>query len=149
MKFTDFIVCDITTTNKRAVIEEMVVAICKAKQLLDVDNIVQAIMKRELMGTTGIGHGIAIPHAKCTGIDDIMGAVGVSVNEVEFESVDAEPCRVFFLLLSPSKSPGDHLRALDKIARVVRQKEFLERLIKAKDKDEIMQIMHLADQLSQ
>ena len=76
-------------------------------------DIVRAVMRREELGTTGIGHGIAIPHSRHPSVDRLIGTLALSRGGLPFESLDGEPVYVFFLLVSPQERPGDHLRALE------------------------------------
>src|SRR6185295_17282707 len=90
----------------------------------DVDGIVAAIMKREELGSTGIGRGVAVPHTKHPSVEKLVGTVGVSAEGLDFNSLDGEKVQLFFLLISPPDRPGDHLRALENISRQLRDDTF-------------------------
>ena len=118
MRMTDFVVRDaivpeLTATTKEGVIREMVGSLGGAGQLKtgDTEDIVRAVLKRELLGSTGIGRGVAIPHTKHNSVDRLVGTVALSRPGVAFDSLDGEPVHVFVLLISPQDRPGDHLRA--------------------------------------
>jgi mannitol/fructose-specific phosphotransferase system IIA component (Ntr-type) len=82
--------------------------------------ILAALVEREELGSTGIGHGVAVPHAKCAGVSRMFGAVAEFPAGVDFESLDRKPVRVVYLIISPRKRPAEHLRILESIAQHVR-----------------------------
>ena len=114
----------------------------------ELENIVRAILKREDLGTTGIGRGIAVPHTKHSSVDRLVGTIGVSGPGVDFDSLDGEKVQLFFLLISPPDRPGDHLRALENISRLLRDDTFCKSLKQAKDASEIRRILDDADDRS-
>ncbi len=115
----DAIVPDLRATNMSDAIRE-VVARLTALRAIDREhegNITQAILKREDLGSTGIGKGFAIPHAKHSSVDRVVAAMGISRDGIEFNSIDGQLVHTMFLLVSPADRPGDHLRALERISR--------------------------------
>jgi len=152
MKFADFISreavrAELTADGKEGVIREMVQALLKAGKIQadQSESIVKAIMKREELGSTGIGRGVAVPHTKHPSVDRLVGTVAVSKEGVDFDSLDAEKVQLFFLLISPPERPGDHLRALENISRQLRDETFCRFLKKAKTAEEIGQLLDEAD----
>lgn len=146
MNFADFGICGFLVSNERdAVIREMVLKLAKEIPPEEIENIIKAVLRREGLGTTAIGHGVAVPHAKCSHLEHTIGAVAISKEGVDFYSLDKEDCNVIILLLSPPENPGDHLRALEKISRKIKQKDFCESLSHAQNEDEIKQILIEAD----
>jgi mannitol/fructose-specific phosphotransferase system IIA component (Ntr-type) len=152
MKFADFIRRDtilprLDATTKEGAIREMVQSLCKAGMVekAEFEGIVKAILKREELGSTGIGRGVAVPHTKHPSVDRLVGAVAVSANGVDFASLDGEPVHLFFLLVSPPDRPGDHLRALENIARQLRDDTFCRFLKQAKSVEDIHQLLDEAD----
>jgi len=152
MKFSDFmnvkaIKPDLTANDKEGVITELVGALVGAGAIGEEqrDNIVKAIMKREELGSTGIGRGIAVPHTKHASVDQLVGTVGVSVEGVDFNSLDGEKVQLLFLLVSPPDRPGDHLRALENISRQLRDETFCRFLKQSKNADDIQQLLEEAD----
>ena len=109
------------------------------------DSIVQAILKREELGSTGIGRGIAVPHTKHPSVTQLTGTVGVSQGGVDFQSLDGEPVQLFFLLVSPPDRPGDHLRALENISRQLRDDMFCKFLKQARTPGDIQTLLEEAD----
>ena len=131
---------------KQQVISEMVSALRKAGYFRDDDlqDIVKAVMRREELGTTGIGHGIAIPHSRHPSVDRLIGTLALARNGLPFESLDSEPVFVFFLLVSPQDRPGDHLRALEAVVRTMRDEEFVRRLRACQTAEEIWALLENA-----
>jgi mannitol/fructose-specific phosphotransferase system IIA component (Ntr-type) len=152
MKFSDFVstqsICaELNSQDKPTVISELVDCLVKAGEINenDRDDIVKAIMKREDLGSTGIGRGIAVPHTKHASVSKLVGTVGVSVDGVDFESLDGERVQLFFLLVSPPDRPGDHLRALENISRQLRDETFCRFLKQSKNAEDIVQLLEEAD----
>jgi PTS system fructose-specific IIA component/PTS system nitrogen regulatory IIA component len=152
MKFADFVLSDavqaeIKATDKQGVIREMVQSIVNAGGIKkeDYEGIVKAIVKREELGSTGIGRGIAVPHAKLASVKRIVGCVAVNGDGVDFDSLDCEKVQLFFLLISPMDSPGDHLRALEHITRQLKDDTFCRFLKQAKTKADILALLEEAD----
>jgi len=151
MRMSDFvsrdaIIPELTAANKEGVIREMVASLRAAGQFrADVDDIIRAILKRELLGSTGIGRGVAIPHTKHTGVDRLIGTVAVSRPGVAFESLDGEPVHVFVLLISPQDRPGDHLRALENVSRCLRDDNFVRSLRQATTREDISRLLDQCD----
>ena len=152
MRMSDFVVRDsivvpLTATGKEGVIREMVEGLRAAGQFknADVEDIIRAILKRELLGSTGIGRGVAIPHTKHPGVDKLVGTIAVSPGGVAFDSLDGEPVFVFVLLISPQDRPGDHLRALENVSRCLRDDAFVRSLRAATTREEIAAVLDRTD----
>jgi nitrogen PTS system EIIA component len=152
MKFADFIcreaiLAELAAVDKEMAIREMVQSLCDAGKV-DVgefESIVKAILKREELGSTGIGRGVAVPHTKHPSVDRLVGTVAVSSQGVDFASLDGEVVHLFFLLISPPDRPGDHLRALENIARQLLDDTFCRFLKQAKNPEDIQQLLDEAD----
>jgi PTS system fructose-specific IIA component/PTS system nitrogen regulatory IIA component len=131
---------------KQHVIQEMVASLRAAGYFRDDDlgDIVRAVMRREQLGTTGIGHGIAIPHSRHPSVDRLIGTLAIARDGLPFESLDGEPVYVFVLLVSPQERPGDHLRALEAVVRTMRDEEFVRRLRAGKNQDDIWNLLETA-----
>lgn len=152
MKFSDFISnkairADLASDSKEAVIRELVQSLLDAGEIdaTEQEDIIAAIMKREELGSTGIGRGVAVPHTKHPSVDKLVGTVGISVDGVDFNSLDGEKVQLFFLLVSPPERPGDHLRALENISRQLRDDAFCRFLKQSKTADDIQQLLDEAD----
>lgn len=152
MKFCDFVCvqaikADLTSDDKPSVISELVESLVAAGAIQpgEQDGIVKAIMKREDLGSTGIGRGVAVPHTKHASVDRLVGTVGVSGAGIDFNSLDGEKVQLFFLLVSPPDRPGDHLRALENISRQLRDDSFCRYLKQAKGPSDIQHLLEEAD----
>ncbi|MDD4789079.1 MAG: PTS sugar transporter subunit IIA [Pirellulales bacterium] len=152
MKFADFvsteaIQADLVAEDKDGVIREMVQSLLNAGgvQEEEFESIIKAILKREELGSTGIGRGVAVPHTKHPSVDRLVGTVAVSREGVDFQSLDGEKVHLFFLLISPPDRPGDHLRALENISRQLRNDTFCRFLKQSKTADDIRQLLEEAD----
>ncbi len=152
MKFADFIStkairAELTSGDKESVISELVQSLMDSGDVNpdERDDIVAAILKREELGSTGIGRGVAVPHTKHPSVQKLVGTVGVSADGVDFNSLDGEKVQLFFLLVSPPERPGDHLRALENISRQLRDDSFCRFLKQAKSTDDIQQLLEEAD----
>jgi PTS system fructose-specific IIA component/PTS system nitrogen regulatory IIA component len=152
MKFSDFICREAIRTNleadeKRAVIQAMARSLLESSKIheKDFDGIVEAILKREELGSTGIGRGVAVPHTKHPSIDKLIGTVAVSESGVNFDSLDGEKVHLLFLLVSPPDRPGDHLRALENISRQLRDDTFCRFLKQSRKPEDVWQLLEEAD----
>jgi len=152
MKFSDFVSAgairaNLSADDKQSAIHEMVGALCEAGKIAsaEVEGIVKAILKREELGSTGIGRGVAVPHTKHSSVQRLVGTVAVSAEGIDFNSLDGEKVNLFFLLISPPDRPGDHLRALENISRQLRDDTFCKFLKQAKTADDIRQLLEEAD----
>src|SRR5262245_3574130 len=104
-------------------------------------DILEALLQRERLGSTGLGRGIAIPHAKLKGLDRITCLFARLEEPIEFEALDNEPVDLIFVLLAPEHASGDHLKALARISRLLREPSALDRLRSARDKAGIYAIL--------
>jgi fructose-specific phosphotransferase system IIA component len=135
MKIIDFlskkaITTDVKSVKKEDVIKELVDTLIDAGDIekRHRNKLIEALMARESLGSTAIGQGIAIPHAKSDSVTKLVAAFGLSKKGVDFDSLDGEPVNIFFLLLAPQDSAGPHLKALARIARLLKDKYFRDNL---------------------
>ena len=152
MRMSDFVVREsinpeLSANTKEGVIREMVEGLKAAGYFKtgEPEDIVKAILKRELLGSTGIGRGVAIPHTKHNSVDRLIGTVALSKSGVVFDSLDGEPVFVFVLLISPQDRPGDHLRALENVSRQLRDDTFCKFLKQARSAEDVVQLLDEAD----
>ena len=152
MKFADFIcqkaiITDLEAEGKPEVIRQVVSALVSAGKIeeQEFDGIIEAILKREELGSTGIGRGVAVPHTKHSTVEKLFGTVAISPGGVDFESLDGEKVHLLFLLISPLDRPGDHLRALENISRQLRDDTFCRFLKQSTTPDDIWQLLEEAD----
>jgi nitrogen PTS system EIIA component len=152
MKFVDFVSRDAIRTNievddKEQVIRAMATALLEAGKIPEDqhESIVEAVLKREELGSTGIGRGVAVPHTKHPSVSELVGTVAVSEDGVDFDSLDGEKVHLLFLLVSPPDRPGDHLRALENISRQLRDDTFCRFLKQSKSANDVWQLLEEAD----
>ena len=152
MKFSDFVASEairshVHADSKEGVVREMAQSLVDAGKIAaaDLEGIVKAILKREELGSTGIGRGVAVPHTKHPSVSKLVGPVAVSQEGIDFQSLDGEPVQLFFLLVSPPDRPGDHLRALENISRQLRDESFCRLLKAAKEPVDIQHLLAEAD----
>ncbi|HNX91836.1 MAG TPA: PTS sugar transporter subunit IIA [Candidatus Omnitrophota bacterium] len=107
----------------------------------DKESIIKKLKERETLGSTGIGKGVGIPHAKFASLKKMVGAMGISKEGVDFKSLDGEPTYIFFLLIAPGETPGPHLKALAKISRLLDDKFVRDRLRSAKTNQDVIKIL--------
>lgn len=141
---TNFLVRDalvpaLAATTKEGAIRELVTALQQAGYFrpAEVDAVVAEILRREGLGSTGIGRGVAIPHSRYEGLPRLIGTVGLSKAGIPFDSIDGQDVRVVFLLVSRPDQPGPHLYALETIVRVSEQDAFLDGLLACTSRDEM------------
>ncbi|MBU2053864.1 MAG: PTS sugar transporter subunit IIA [Proteobacteria bacterium] len=135
----EFILEELKATSKREVLVELAGAFAKGKLEFDSDAMLHVLLEREKLGSTGIGDGIAIPHGKLAGLEEMVVAFGRSREGVDFEAMDGKPAHLFFLLMAPENSVGQHLKALAKISRMLKDEAFRKKLLAAKECDELFQ----------
>ncbi len=152
MKLSDFMVsdailADLQVNSKEDAVRAMVESLRKGGSIKEEDeeSIVAAILKREELGSTGIGNGVAVPHTKHPSVDRLVGTVALSKEGVDFASLDGEAVHILFLLVSPPDRPGDHLRGLENISRHLRKQNFCNFLRQANSKEEIVELLQEAD----
>jgi PTS system fructose-specific IIA component/PTS system nitrogen regulatory IIA component len=149
MRMCDFVVKDailpdLKATTKEEVIREIVESLRAAGQFkggADTEDVVKAIQKRESLGSTGIGRGVAIPHTKHAGVERLLATVAVSSRGLPFDSLDGEPVYVFVLLVSPPDRPGEHLRALECVSRSLRDDTLVRALRAAGSREAIWNLL--------
>jgi mannitol/fructose-specific phosphotransferase system IIA component (Ntr-type) len=153
MRLTDFIAKDLVfdnlqATEKEPAIAEIVGNLVQKKRLGTATkaDVVKALMEREALGSTGIGGGFAVPHAKYGGVDKLVGVFARSKKGVNFNALDGEPVHLLFLLLSNQDNTGSHLEALALIARLLRDEMFRRFFMDAKTTEDLWDLLKEADE---
>ncbi len=141
------IIPDLKGRSKKQVLEELIDALLNEKPELDRERLMAVLLERERLGSTGIGDGIAIPHGKLKDLNQqqLILAFGKSSSGVDFESMDGKPVHLFFLLVAPENCTGIHLRALARIARLLKNAPVRKRLTNANTQDEIYAVIQQED----
>ncbi len=137
----DLIVSQLSATAKNDVLAEMASHLAKHQPGVDPAALRKVLEERELLASTAIGDGIAIPHGKLDAIGQLVGALGRSQAGLEFDSIDGKPTHLVFMLVAPSASTGIHLKALARLSRLFRDAQFRQRLIDAPDAGAMFQVI--------
>ncbi len=142
MQITDmfkrqYIIEDLKAKSKRAVLAELSEIFTRDHSGVQGEAMVDVLLDREKLGSTGIGDGIAIPHGKLKGLDSLVISFGRSREGIDFDAIDGKPVHIFFLLMAPESSTGQHLKALAKISRMLKDPEFRSDLMSARSAEDI------------
>lgn len=131
--------------NKREILEELVNELEVGDKITDRDKVLQAVLDREDIMSTGIGHGIAIPHGKSEYATALGGVLGIKSEGINFNALDGRKTYIFFLLVSPIDVSGPHIKALARISRVLKGEDFRQRLIGIRNREEALAIIEAED----
>jgi len=153
MKILDFlskkaILTDLKSSKKEDVLRELVDAMVVAGEIekRHRNKLIEALLTREALGSTAIGQGVGIPHAKSECVKKLVAAFGLSRKGVNFDSLDGEPVYIFFLLLAPADSAGPHLKALARVSRLLKDKYFRDSLRQCQDDKSVIKIITQEDE---
>ena len=143
MKIMDILVKDALILNlgvrsKRDVLAEMAAALAKVEPQIEADRLLEVLLEREELQSTGIGEGVAIPHGKMAGLDRLVASFARSPEGVDFESIDGQPTHHFFLLVVPEHSGGQYLKALARISRFFRDAAFRRNLTEGESLEDVI-----------
>lgn len=144
----EFIIEELKSRTRREVLTELSEIFSRANIRVDYDNMVDVLLEREKLGSTGIGGGIAIPHGKLAGLEDLIVSFGKSTDGIDFDSMDGKPVHIFFLLMAPENSAGQHLKALARISRMLKDDSFKTDLINATSVESLYKIIIEKDKAS-
>lgn len=150
MKITSFldsksIIIPLKGKDKRSIIKELVEILAQNQKVKDKEEAFRCVMEREKLGSTGVGSNIAIPHGRTAAVEKLVGALGISKEGVDFESLDGDPVYFVFLILSPLEATGDYLRAISRVSRFFKDRFFREALKNANSPEEAMKIIKQED----
>ena len=153
MKFSDFIIKsavikELKAGDKKGVVKELVETIKSAynPEGFKINEVVDLLMRREKIGSTGIGNGVAVPHAKMDGLKSVLGALGRSSRGIDFNAIDGETVHLIFLILAPSNNAEANLQALQRVSQAIKRANFCKFLKEAKDTKEIMELFTEIDE---
>jgi PTS system nitrogen regulatory IIA component len=138
-------IVDLKGESKEDIIAELVNSLVVGDSITDRDQVLQAVLDREKIMSTGIGDGIAIPHGKSAAVTKLVAAMGTQRRGVDFDALDGEPAFVFFLLVSPANVSGPHIKALARISRLLKNDAFKKKLIEANSAEEIIATIEAAE----
>jgi PTS system nitrogen regulatory IIA component len=142
----DMIVPQLSSQTKEGILRELVHGLAKGAQRINEGRVIEILLERESLGSTGIGEGVAIPHGKSKEVKEIMAAFGRSLSGMDFQSLDGKPTHLFILLLAPENSAGTHLKALAQVSRLMKDPSFRKRLMEAPTSDDIYAIFSEGDE---
>lgn len=150
MKIVEFlndkaVTANLKATTKDAALKELVDLLAKAEGIKQKDDLYKALLSRESLGSTGIGQGVGIPHAKTNAVKKLVAALGISQQGVNFDALDGEMVHIFFLLVAPEDSAGPHLKGLARISRLLKDKFFRESLKAITDEKAIIRLIQEED----
>lgn len=149
MKITEFLRPDSVVADLAGQTAETVLAeLCRpltAGQKTESQRLLDTLLEREKLGSTGIGEGIAIPHGKIAGLPALVASFGRSRGGIDFRAIDGRPTHLFFALFAPENSAGAHLKALARISRIFKNPAFREAILRAQDASEIYQLISQED----
>lgn len=137
----DCIRAPLAAADKKGVIDELVDVLASAKRVADAKVLKDAVWTREQTRTTGIGHGLAIPHGKCAGMSNLAMAIGKPAKPMDFEAIDGQPVKLVVLLASPPEKTSDHIQALARISRLMTMDEFREKVYSAQTPQQIFDLL--------
>jgi PTS system nitrogen regulatory IIA component len=151
MNILDFLVEDainvkLVSGSKKEVLAELVEPLVKAGKVSDGKKMVEVLLEREELGSTGIGQRIAIPHGKSSVVKELSAAFGVSQQGVAYDSLDGEPVNLFFVLVAPEGSAGVHLKALARISGLLKDKFFKKALMQATSRADVIKVIESEEQ---
>ena len=141
----DAVVLDLESRTKSEVLAEMARRLAEAETGLDAERLLEVLLERESLQSTGIGEGVAIPHGKLPGLDRLMASFARSRPGVDFESIDGQSTHLFFLLVVPEHSGSQHLKALARISRFFRDAAFRKNLLEAEQFEDVFRAIEEED----
>ena len=137
---------NLKATTKGKVLEELAQHLSDFHAEVDRSNVIEVLWERERLGSTAIGDGIAIPHGKVAGLRTLVGMFGRHSAGVDFDSLDGNPTRLFFVLVAPDESVGQHLKALARVSRLLKDGDFRKNLVEASSAAELMTLIRNQDE---
>ena len=138
----DCVKVPVENNEKEAAITELIDLLDTNGLFSDRDVALEAVLTRERIRSTGTGAGIAIPHCKCNAVKELIMAIGIAHEPIEFDSVDGKPVKILILLVTPEGQTGPHIQALAAISRVMLNEEFRQKLEQAVSADEVHRLLN-------
>lgn len=132
---------NLESTDKKSILKELFNKLSSAQEITDAELCFKDLMYREKLGSTGIGKGVAVPHAKTQGVKELIMTLGISKNPIAYDSIDNEDVNIFFMFLSPVDLSQEYLIILARISRFIRDDLFRKQLLNAKTSEEIFEIL--------
>ncbi|MCJ7495247.1 MAG: PTS sugar transporter subunit IIA [Deltaproteobacteria bacterium] len=141
------IIPQLASTSKEGVLRELIRVIAHVEKQVDENRLMEILLERESLGSTGIGEGVAIPHGKSKDVKRLLASFGRSLAGMDFQAMDGKPTHLFFLLVAPENSAGTHLKALARISRLMKDNVFRKRLMEVSSREEIYSLFSAEDEI--
>jgi len=138
---SELIALHLTGTTKDEIIDELIDIAMKSGKVKDREQAKASVLERETRMSTGMKHGIAIPHGKTSAVSELVACVGVSDKEVDFDALDRKGCKIFIMTLSPPEKTGPHLQFLAEVSMLFRSEEKRQAILKASTAQEVLRIL--------
>ena len=142
---TDAVILNLGAREKREVLADMAQALAKVEPQIEAERLLEVLLEREALQSTGIGEGVAIPHGKMVGLDRLVASFARNPDGVDFDAIDGQPTHHFFLLVVPEHSGGQYLKALARISRFFRDAAFRQKLVEADSVDDVIRAIEQED----
>jgi PTS system nitrogen regulatory IIA component len=142
----EWVISDLKGTDKPSILRELSNVLVKPCQVASVEELLQVLLDREKLGSTGIGEGIAIPHGRLKKLKNFFVSFGRSLKGVDFDSIDQKPSHLFFLVIAPENSAVDNLKLLGRIVTLLKEPSFKKRLMEAPSQRELFQVISEEDE---
>jgi PTS system nitrogen regulatory IIA component len=142
----EWIIPDLQGTDKASILKELSSVLVKPCQVSSVEELLQVLLDREKLESTGIGEGIAIPHGRLKKLKKFLISFGRSLKGVDFDSIDRKPSQLFFLVMAPENSAVDNLKLLSRIVTLLKEPSFKGRLMEAPSQKELFQVLSEEDE---
>ncbi|HWR11823.1 MAG TPA: PTS sugar transporter subunit IIA [Rectinemataceae bacterium] len=138
---SELIALNLAGTTKDEIIDELIDVAMKSGKVKDREQAKASVLERETRMSTGMKHGIAIPHGKTSAVSELVACVGVSDKEVDFDALDRKGCKIFIMTLSPPEKTGPHLQFLAEVSMLFRSEEKRQAILKAATSQEVLDIL--------
>jgi PTS system nitrogen regulatory IIA component len=142
----EWVIPDLQGTDKASILKELSIVLVKPCRATSEEELLQVLLDREKLGSTGIGEGIAIPHGRLKKLKNFFISFGRSAKGVDFDSIDRKPSHLFFLVMAPENSAVDNLKLLSRIVTLLKEPSFKKRLMEAPSRKELFQIISEEDE---
>lgn len=142
----EWVIADLQGADKTSILKELSSVLVNPCRAVSVEELLQVLLDREKLGSTGIGEGIAIPHGRLKKIKKFFISFGRSIKGVDFDSVDREPSQLFFLVMAPENSAVDNLKLLSRIVTLLKEPSFKKRLLEAPSRKELFKVISEEDE---
>ena len=142
----EWVIADLQGADKTCILKELSSVLVNPCKAVSVEELLQVLLDREKLGSTGIGEGIAIPHGRLKKIQKFVSSFGRSIKGVDFDSVDREPSQLYFLVMAPENSAVDNLKLLSRIVTLLKEPSFKKRLLEAPSRKELFKVISEEDE---